>query len=90
MSARKKKTYRGLLIAVPAVLLLLAPAAPAHAAGSGGLGSLWAWLTSWIGLSGATGQGDSGPMIDPFGNPLSGVTGQGDQGPTIDPNGGGR
>lgn len=86
MNPRKKKTYRSLLIAVPAAVLLLAPVAPAHAAGAGGLGSLWAWLTSWIGLS-TTGNTDQGPIIDPNGNPLAGATGQGDSGPMIDPNG---
>lgn len=81
MNARTK-TYRSLWTAVAFALLLLAPAAPSHAAG-GGLGSLLAWLRLWIGPSATTAHADQGPIIDPNGQPTT--MAQTDQGPIIDP-----
>lgn len=83
MNARKK-TYRSLWAAAAFALLLLAPAAPSHAAG-GGLGGLLAWLRLWIGPTATTAQADQGPIIDLNGNPKA--TAQGDSGPIIDPDG---
>jgi hypothetical protein len=75
--------------AAVAVALLLALATPAHAAGPGTFGSLWARLAAWVGLAEAgsmvavSGRSDVGPNIDPDGRSAS----QADKGSTIDPNG---
>lgn len=90
-----KRNRSGLVVV--AVVLLLAAAAPAHAAGLGGLGSFWSWLASWTGLGEAglaivssTGSSDSGPEIDPDGGNQLPFSGQSDKGPEIDPDGGNR
>ncbi len=88
---------RRTLLIVP--LLVLALAAPAHAAGFAGAESFWSWLLRWVAVTspadkgpeidpnGATGQLDKGPVIDP--NGIGSATGRGDSGPMIDPLGGG-
>ncbi len=73
---------RRTLLIVP--LLVLALAAPAHAAGFAGAESFWSWLLRWVA---ATSLADKGPAIDPLGGGIGSATGQGDVGPQIDPNG---